>query len=60
MITDILEIFSSIKGEGPYVGERQIFIRLKDCNLDCIYCDVDKAKRPLKVKFEEIVEEKKK
>ena len=60
MITDILEIFSSIQGEGPYVGERQIFIRLKDCNLDCIYCDVDKTRRPLKVTVEDIVAEIKK
>lgn len=35
----ITEIFSSIQGEGPYVGVRQIFLRLPKCNLDCPYCD---------------------
>jgi organic radical activating enzyme len=35
----ISEIFLSIQGEGLYVGERQIFVRLADCNLDCRYCD---------------------
>jgi len=37
----ITEIFSSIQGEGPYVGVRQIFLRLPKCNLTCPYCDTD-------------------
>jgi organic radical activating enzyme len=35
----IFEIFSSIQGEGLYLGERQIFIRFLMCNLACAYCD---------------------
>ena len=38
---NIIEIFSSIQGEGKYVGCRQIFIRLADCNLKCKYCDTN-------------------
>ncbi|MBQ6296411.1 MAG: 7-carboxy-7-deazaguanine synthase QueE [Selenomonadaceae bacterium] len=38
---NVLEIFSSIQGEGKYVGYRQIFVRLADCNLNCAYCDTD-------------------
>ncbi len=38
---DIIEIFSSIQGEGPYIGYKQIFIRFSDCNLNCAYCDTD-------------------
>src|SRR3989338_5998896 len=36
---DIIEIFSSIQGEGIFVGAKQIFIRFKDCNLSCSFCD---------------------
>ena len=35
----IVEIFSSIQGEGLLVGRRQIFVRFAGCNLDCNYCD---------------------
>lgn len=38
---NVIEIFSSIQGEGKYVGCRQIFVRLADCNLNCAYCDTD-------------------
>ncbi len=37
----IKEIFKSIQGEGPYVGYKQLFIRLCGCNLNCSYCDTD-------------------
>lgn len=37
----VTEIFSSIQGEGPYVGTRQIFLRFPRCNLKCPYCDTE-------------------
>ena len=42
-MTNVIEIFSSIQGEGKYVGCRQIFIRTAGCNLNCAYCDTNFA-----------------
>jgi organic radical activating enzyme len=47
----ITEIFSSIQGEGPYVGVRQIFLRLPNCNLTCPYCDTE-TKAPQQFRLE--------
>ena len=41
MKTKINEIFSSIQGEGPAVGYKQLFIRFCKCNLNCNYCDTE-------------------
>ena len=42
MKSPVREIFTSVQGEGPYVGYRQIFIRFPKCNLECAYCDTPK------------------
>lgn len=39
----IIEIFTSIQGEGPYVGVKQVFIRFCGCNLNCGYCDTSET-----------------
>lgn len=49
----VTEIFSSIQGEGPYVGVRQIFLRLPKCNLMCPYCDTE-IKVPQQFRMETI------
>jgi 7-carboxy-7-deazaguanine synthase len=41
MEAPITEIFCSVQGEGPYVGNRQVFLRFAGCNLNCSYCDTD-------------------
>ena len=40
-MVNVKEIFTSIQGEGPFVGYKQLFIRLCGCNLNCSYCDTD-------------------
>lgn len=44
MRAPITEIFSSIQGEGIFLGQRQIFIRFRGCNINCDYCDEQKKK----------------
>lgn len=44
MTAPVVEIFSSIQGEGLLVGERQVFLRFAGCNLDCAYCDTPAAR----------------
>jgi len=36
---EITEVFSSIQGEGIFVGAHQIFVRFKRCNMECCFCD---------------------
>jgi len=43
---EVLEIFSSIQGEGPFIGVKQIFIRFAACNMNCRFCDLERILPP--------------
>ena len=45
---NIVEVFSSIQGEGQYVGYRQVFVRLAGCNLECEFCDTPESRKLIK------------
>ena len=41
---NVVEVFSSIQGEGQCVGYRQVFLRLAGCNLECAFCDTPESR----------------
>jgi organic radical activating enzyme len=49
---NMVELFSSIQGEGLLVGLRQIFLRFHGCNLGCAYCDTEITTIPRSCRME--------
>ncbi len=52
----IIEVFSSIQGEGIYVGQAHLFVRFWNCNLSCHYCDTDYRGPYLEMSQEKLME----
>lgn len=38
---DVVDVWKTIQGEGPFVGIPAVFVRLAGCNLQCPGCDTD-------------------
>jgi len=43
---NLVEIFSSVQGEGPHVGATTLFVRFGECDLRCRWCDSPHTWRP--------------
>jgi organic radical activating enzyme len=43
---NLVEIFSSVQGEGPFAGLSTLFIRFGGCDLRCAWCDSPHTWRP--------------
>jgi 7-carboxy-7-deazaguanine synthase len=41
----VSEMFCSIQGEGIYLGERQLFVRMAGCTATCYWCDTVSSKK---------------
>jgi organic radical activating enzyme len=50
-------IFLTIQGEGPFSGERAIFVRLAGCNLQCPLCDTEYTVGRRHMQVSEVVHE---
>lgn len=38
---DVVDVFFTIQGEGPFTGDPAVFVRVAGCNCDCPNCDTN-------------------
>ena len=53
MEANLIEVFSSVQGEGPEVGTSTLFVRFGECDLRCAWCDTPHSwRRAARCRFE--------
>lgn len=53
---DVVDLWRTIQGEGPFAGRPAIFLRLAGCNLQCPLCDTDYTSHRETVHIDRLVE----
>src|SRR5271163_4878736 len=54
---EVVKIFKTIQGEGPFTGIPAVFIRFAGCSLQCPKCDTDYTTNRKTMTIDEIVKE---
>ncbi len=54
---DVVEVFPTIQGEGPFAGRPAVFVRLAGCDLQCPLCDTDYTTTRRLIPLDELVEQ---
>lgn len=52
---DLHSMFYTLQGEGPFAGQRSIFVRLAGCNLQCPGCDTEYTEGRREVQYMDLL-----
>ena len=52
---DFHSMFFTLQGEGPFTGQRSIFVRLAGCNLQCPGCDTEYTEGRVERSLDDII-----
>lgn len=53
---EVVNIWKTLQGEGPFSGQRAVFIRTAGCNLTCSGCDTDYTSNRRRMTVSQIVD----